>query len=204
MVLQGGKKNQLTGYPHCAETGEYADIAQGEGGSQCLGKTAAEAATWTTPHPKNHRGRRAADLTRRERQGKVPKIIPPTISSHNGPRRFREAAAAAKTGPACGRPGPRTPEPKNLSGLLCVVLETETLPPLGVGVVSSCSDDDGLRRGGGGRGALSRTGSGGSSGHCRFAGWWDKTCCPQVSPVDDRSPVQREGRPEKKTIGKRG
>lgn len=54
------------------------------------------------PHPKNHRGRRAADLTRRERQGKVPKIIPPTISSRNGPRRFREAAAAAKTGPACG------------------------------------------------------------------------------------------------------
>lgn len=51
MVLQGGKKNQLTGYPHCAETGEYADIAQGEGRrSQCLGKTAAEAATWTTPH----------------------------------------------------------------------------------------------------------------------------------------------------------
>lgn len=71
------------------------------------------------PTPKNHRGRRAADLTRRERQGKVPKIIPPTTVSHNGPRRFREAAAAAKTGPACGRPGPRTPEPK-ISPVSCV------------------------------------------------------------------------------------
>lgn len=96
-------------------------LLRGGGESQCLGKTAAEAATWTSPprETTGGGGRRAADLTRRERQGKLPKIIPPATISHNGPRRFREAAAAAKTGPACGRPGPRPPEPK-ISPVSCV------------------------------------------------------------------------------------
>lgn len=109
----------MTGYPHCAETGEYADIAQGGGRKPMSGQDSGRGSDMDLPPPQEPPveaggGPDKTGETRQSAQNNTP--------GHHITQRtpgFREAAAAAKTGPACGRPGPRTPEPK-ISPVSCV------------------------------------------------------------------------------------